>query len=144
MEDLKHHPLWDFDKRYTNDRILMLKALAVLTPGNGQAKIALFIKLLELKTIMQTLHAPVPENTTACEITDILGDLKEQVSGENKEKIQKMCQMMDSFEMIKQMKDLFDVLGPDMFANMSPMSDDLNANGNAGNMMDILKMFGAM
>ncbi len=110
----------DFDYGYTNDTIQIIKAAGLFVPPKNRSYLALFIKILEIKLILESIQnkslnlsslEPKPD------VESIFQDLKENLHSENAKKIDSFYQIYKAYETFQQIKDLMDVLGLDALSS---------------------------
>lgn len=131
----------DFDYRFTNDTIQIIKAVGLFVPEKEQTYLALIIKIMEIKIILNRIDKlktyscqETANDSPRPDIDTLFHDLKEKLHKENADKLDTFYQIYKAYEMYQQAKDLMDVLGPDA------LSSFMNFEGN--NPIDFSTLFG--
>ena len=114
----------DFDYRYTNDTIQIIKAAGLFVPEKEQNYLALIVKIMEIKLVLEKIKAFQlrPYCNSNCkkqkpDIDALFHDLKDNLHKENADKLDSFYQIYKAYEMYQQAKDLMDVLGPDALSS---------------------------
>lgn len=151
MEDIRQDSVLPFDTCFCNDHIRMLKILVPFMDSSLQKYLALYIKYLEIRYIMECFNHPIlltgtcfdtkkPRNNM--DFTSILDRITPLCSPAQKEQFLHIRNLFDTFmnlknmmEMMESMKDLF----PDGMESMGDMASMFGMDG-MGDMSDILQM----
>jgi len=123
MEDIRHDSVIPFDSCFCNDHIRMLKILVPFMDSSLQKYLALYIKYLEIRYIMECFRRPILLNgtcfdTTApkstMDFTSVLDRIIPFCSSKEKEQFLHIRNLFETFtnlqnmmEMMENMKDLF-------------------------------------
>lgn len=149
MEDIRPNKVADFDARFTNNHINMLKVLMPFLPPSMQRNMAVYIKYMELQYTMQYFrHHPYESNrlgllsggckkespldfSVICEeLLPYCSPREKQQFTQIRDLFQTMRNMQDMMEMAETMKELFPEgigtgsegsFNPEMLAAMSGM-----------------------
>lgn len=151
MEDIRQDSVLPFDTCFCNDHIRMLKILVPFLDSSLQKYLALYIKYLEIRYILECFRRPILLNGTCfdsnskqsnTDFPTVLDKIIPYCNPSEKEKFQHIRNLFDTFqniqsmmEMMESMKELF----PEGMDNMSDMASMFGMEG-AGDMSTLFNM----
>ncbi len=151
MEDIRQDNVLPFDTCFCNNHIRMLKILVPFLDSSLQKYLALFIKYLEIRYIMECFQRPglltgtcfdtnAPKSTM--DFPSVLDKIIPLCSSQEKESFLHIRNLFDTFqniqnmmEMMESMKELF----PDGMDNMGDMASMFGSEG-MGDMSSLFSM----
>lgn len=141
MDAAKQSVIDEFDKRFTNNRIQMLKVLSPYLDIPMQKYLSVYIKFNELQNALKLLNTNTSTNTAGCfdyfqkkKNGGFKEMLEELVCFSSKEDAQKIHNLLSVFENIEKYKEIIQTM--ELFSDFMPQ-DGGNA-ANEGGMNDIL------
>ncbi len=155
MEDIRQDSVLPFDTCFCNDHIRMLKILVPFLDSSLQKYLALYIKYLEVRYIMECFRRPILLNGTCFDTTtkqstmdfsSILDQVIPFCSPQEREKFLHIRNLFDTFqnlqnmmEMMESMKELF----PEGMDNMGDMASmfGMDENGNMSTLFSMMNGF---
>ena len=151
MEVIRQDSVLPFDTCFCNDHIRMLKILVPFLDSSLQKYLALYIKYLEIRYIMECFRRPILLNGTcfdrnappsSADFPAILDRIIPLCSPQEKEKFLHIRNLFDTFqnlqnmmEMMESMKELF----PEGMNNMGDMASMFGMEG-MGDMSSLFNM----
>lgn len=153
MEDIRQDSVLPFDTCFCNDSIRMLKILVPFLDSSLQKNLALYIKYLEIRYIMECFRRPMLLNGTcfdrnapqsSADFPGILDSIIPYCSPREKEKFLHIRNLFDTLqnmqnmmEMMESMKELF----PEGMDNMGDMVSMFGMEA-TGDMSTLFNMMG--
>lgn len=151
MEDIRQDSILQFDICFCNDHIRKLKILVPFLDYSLQKYLALYIKYLEIRYILECFKSPILLNGTyfdtnktksEMDFTKIFDQLIPLCNSTEKEQFLHIRNLLESFQNIKNMMEMMETmkeLFPEGMENMEEMASMFGMNG-AGNISDIMNM----
>ena len=151
MEDIRQDSILPFDTCFCNDHIRMLKILVPFLDSSIQKYLALYIKYLEIRYIMECFRHPVLLNNTCFDVNSkqdimdfptILDKIIPLCRPQEKEKFLHIRNLFDTFQNLQGMMEMMENM-KDLFPEGMDMGDMSSMFGMDGN-MDMSTLFNMM